>query len=213
MKAEQFNEIFERRQNLSNETLVKKAEEYATDHDRLHNFKRAGEMAECSAIKALAGMKLKHDVSVADMIDDAERGVMPSRELLDEKIGDSINYLHLLEALFVEQIEVGLNDHSVEYVQNDAPKEPTTIGEWLATLPPEVYAMLPEVGTCGRANENQECSSLDSAIMNGFTWAKTNFGEYWYNMHAWARGSGKLPELPTVKTIPKKIERENALLF
>ena len=106
MNAEQFNDLFERRQNLSHETLVKKAEEYASEHDRLHNFKRAGKMAGCSAIKALAGMKLKHDVSVADMIDDAERGVMPSRELLDEKIGDSINYLHLLEALFIEAIEI-----------------------------------------------------------------------------------------------------------
>ena len=101
------NEIFERlldeRINKCRDTLVVKAKEYATE-DRLHNFKVAAELQGCTPVKALAGMMCKHTVSVYDLINEFEAGNKISMKLWDEKIGDSINYLLLLNALVNEDL-------------------------------------------------------------------------------------------------------------
>ena len=49
--------------------------------------------------KALAGMFMKHLVSVLDLI---EGSLSPSEYMVNEKIGDAINYLILLEAVLKE---------------------------------------------------------------------------------------------------------------
>lgn len=85
--------------------LGSKAKEYATDTDRYHNFRVAARMANTTPEKALKGMMLKHEVSVNDLIEWSESA--PERiteELIDEKIGDNINYLILLEGLLRERI-------------------------------------------------------------------------------------------------------------
>ena len=81
-----------------------KSNEYATE-DRLHNFKVAAEIQNCTPITALAGMMAKHTVSVYDLIKKQENGFVVSREMWDEKIGDSINYLILLSALVQERFD------------------------------------------------------------------------------------------------------------
>jgi hypothetical protein len=86
-------------------TLTKKSDEYATE-DRLHNFKVAAEIQNCTPIKALGGMMCKHTVSVYDLINDHEAGKDIPMDLWREKIGDSINYLLLLKALIVEDKEL-----------------------------------------------------------------------------------------------------------
>lgn len=101
MKAEQFENIINNRIETCKSVLCSKAEEYATD-DRLHNFKVAGKLQKCTAVKALGGMMAKHTVSVYDLIDDYEQGKAISKEMWAEKIGDSINYLLLLTALLEE---------------------------------------------------------------------------------------------------------------
>ena len=99
MKTDQFEKLLESRLVKMKQTLGAKAREYATDSDRLHNFRVAAGVAETSVEKALWGMALKHLVSVIDMIEGRTK-VTP--ELVDEKIGDLINYLVLLEAVFTE---------------------------------------------------------------------------------------------------------------
>ncbi len=81
--------------------LGSKAQEYAKG-DRLHNFNKAAALANTSREMALRGMLAKHIISVWDLIDDQENGVQSSRELWDEKIIDSINYLVLLRAMIYE---------------------------------------------------------------------------------------------------------------
>ena len=102
MKAEQFENIINNRIETCKSVLCSKAEEYATD-DRLHNFKIAGELQKCTPVKALGGMMSKHTVSVYDLIEDYEQGKAISKEMWDEKIGDSINYLLLLTALLEDE--------------------------------------------------------------------------------------------------------------
>lgn len=102
MNSERFNEIIEQRITLCKNILCHKAGEYATE-DRLHNFKVAAELQHCTPITALGGMMSKHTVSVYDLIQRQEQGLVVPEEMWIEKIGDSINYLLLLTALIVER--------------------------------------------------------------------------------------------------------------
>lgn len=102
MTPQQFDELVNDRMAWCRETLCAKGEEYSRDGDRLWNFKVAGRKLGCHPAQALAGMMTKHVVSVDDIIDGLAKGVVPPRELVAEKIGDSINYLLLLEGLIEE---------------------------------------------------------------------------------------------------------------
>lgn len=104
MNTNDFNKIILEQIERCENTLCKKAEEYATE-DRLHNFKVAAGLQDCLPTTALAGMMAKHTVSVYDMIRGLEEGKSYPVELWDEKIGDSINYLLLLAAAVRENEE------------------------------------------------------------------------------------------------------------
>ena len=103
MNAKDFDNIVGARLNWCEKTLCAKGDEYARDGDRLWNFKAAGRKRNQHPAQALAGMEVKHDVSVDDIIDGLARGIVPPKELVAEKIGDSINYLLLLEGLIEEE--------------------------------------------------------------------------------------------------------------
>jgi len=104
MNAMNFDAVVERRCDLIKSVLVNKAKEYASDVDRLHNFKVAAKLGrdEMTPEQALWGMLRKHIVSVIDIIEDTAKGKYPSAAMRDEKVGDSVNYLILLEALLIE---------------------------------------------------------------------------------------------------------------
>lgn len=105
MVTKTFNKVISKRLDLCLNTLCKKANEYATT-DRLHNFKVAAKLQDCTPVKALGGMMSKHTVSVYDLINDHEAGKPIPIEMWYEKIGDSINYLLLLTALVEEYNEI-----------------------------------------------------------------------------------------------------------
>lgn len=104
MKTERFENILSERLKKCIDTLSVKANEYATE-DRLHNFKVAAELQNCTPITALAGMMAKHTVSVYDLAERQENGLVATKEMWDEKIGDHINYLLLLDALITEKFD------------------------------------------------------------------------------------------------------------
>ena len=109
MNTEDFNKIIHEQIERCENTLCKKADEYAVDDDRLHNFKVAAEIQKCLPTTALGGMMAKHTVSVYDMIRGLEEGKSYPVELWNEKIGDSINYLLLLAAAVREaQVDMTL---------------------------------------------------------------------------------------------------------
>lgn len=97
MTPQEFDELVTERINKIKNTLQSKGKGYAFNNDRLHNFKVAGQLADSSPEQALWGMAMKHLVSVTDLINGRLEN---TRHNLDEKIGDMINYLILLEALF-----------------------------------------------------------------------------------------------------------------
>lgn len=106
MKAEQFNEIVVNRVEACKNVLIQKAEEYATDEDRLANFKVSGRMKDCGPEEALRGIWVKHLASIFMLIDDLEAGKLneiPDDAWMKEKFTDNMNYLMLLEALLIER--------------------------------------------------------------------------------------------------------------
>lgn len=121
MNIDKFGELLERRIKLMRETLEAKNKEYGSGADRLHNFKRAADMLQTTPEEALIGMWTKHIISILDIVDKTTKqnkksglsfitnpeflGV--SKEMIDEKIGDAINYLILLEALLKERMNYG----------------------------------------------------------------------------------------------------------
>lgn len=103
MLQAKFEEILQERIGEIRRVLGLKAAEYVRDDDRLSNFKRAAAMLQISPEAALMGMLSKHLVSIMDMVDDVSLEIAHPRAAWNEKIGDAINYLVLLDALLQER--------------------------------------------------------------------------------------------------------------
>ena len=112
MNSEWFEKVIKEQIKTCEDVLIGKAKEYATDDDRLHNFKNAAGMMSCDPKEALAGMMAKHTISVYDM---CRSGKDYPIELWSEKITDHINYLLLLKAVVEE-------DHWHEILGNEGEK-------------------------------------------------------------------------------------------
>ena len=129
MNNTEFEKILDTRIKAIRETLAGKAKEYASA-DRLYNFKRAAEIDQTTPENALKGMWLKHVVSVLDLISGK---LELSEKTINEKLGDSINYLILLEAVLKEKLE------------KRKPKLETVIGIGETLLSPENVKKMREV--------------------------------------------------------------------
>jgi len=125
MNVEKFNEMLEERIKKTRAVLDSKNKEYASNTDKLHNFKRAGDMLRQTPEQALVGMWTKHIISLLDIVDQIDTANKPRTSadytpeeftkymkakkltiaMVEEKIGDAINYLILLEALIKERYE------------------------------------------------------------------------------------------------------------
>jgi len=106
MTPEEFTKIIEKRLEQCLKTQKLKGEEYSRNGNRFHNFKVAARIKGETPEQALFGMYVKHLVSVMDMIEDVVLyGKVPSEEMLEEKIGDSIIYHLLLEGMFRERMQ------------------------------------------------------------------------------------------------------------
>lgn len=104
MTEGQFDELVEARCNKIGRTLIEKGKEYRRNNDPLHNFRVAAKVQNTTEEKALWGFAAKHYVSFLDILNDIEQGRLPKEEVVDEKIGDLINYLILCEASIKEKI-------------------------------------------------------------------------------------------------------------
>ena len=102
MTNEAFQTILEGRIDAMRQTLASKAKEYAGPTDRLHNFKRAAQMLATSPADACCCFMVKHLVSISDMVIAEKAGGKLDPALINEKIGDAVNYLVLLEAILKE---------------------------------------------------------------------------------------------------------------
>ena len=85
--------------------LITKGEEYSKGFDVFSNFKRGvGRNGNISMMQVLMNYKLKHDISVEDL---ALNRRDLKRDIIEEKINDSIAYLLLLKGMLIEEVEHG----------------------------------------------------------------------------------------------------------
>ena len=103
MESEQFGFIVHNRLSSVEKTLDSKTDEYARG-DRLSNFKQIAGLLSCTPEKALIGLVAKHIVATVDFINDIDRGVLQDYGKWDEKIGDIMAYMVLLDTLVHERI-------------------------------------------------------------------------------------------------------------
>lgn len=101
MQRDRFESILDAQIKRVQDVLVAKAAEYANE-DVLANFKKAAHLRGVGLPQAVLGMMAKHTVSVFDMV---ESGKPFDLAVWDEKITDHINYLILIRAALVENVE------------------------------------------------------------------------------------------------------------
>lgn len=108
-KKKMTNEIFERILNFRllkiKQILGVKAKEYVRNDDRLHNFNVGASITNSNRQRVLDGFLTKHYISYRDMLDDIDKGNIPTEELVNEKFGDIINYFILQEACIKQTIQ------------------------------------------------------------------------------------------------------------
>ena len=100
MNNTEFTDVMEKQFQRSEKILAGKAAEYATDTDRLHNFKVVSELQNIPMRLAVANLMSKHTVSIYDLARSDKHEPM---DMWDEKITDHINYLILLKAVLTEE--------------------------------------------------------------------------------------------------------------
>lgn len=104
MNSVEFAKVFEKQIERCRDILFQKAEEYATDDERLHNFNAGAAISGETPAQVLSGYMLKHTISVYHMVS-ADDPTTFSNDKWDEKITDHINYLILLRAILDEAFD------------------------------------------------------------------------------------------------------------
>jgi len=103
MKINKFKELLEKRFNKTRKVYSKKMNEYANDLDVFLSFKKGVGFSFQDTPEGVAWeYACKHFESIKTIISKLPDEI-PSDELVDEKIGDAINYLIILEGLIKER--------------------------------------------------------------------------------------------------------------
>ena len=105
MTENRFEQIVDETLNQIKETLIQKGREYRRNNDPFHNFNEGSKKSGLIREKVLDGMLLKHEISIADMTNDLEKGILPKIETVNEKFGDNLIYLILKKASIIDKIE------------------------------------------------------------------------------------------------------------
>ena len=86
-------------------TLLVKSKEYQRNENPFHNFDEGSKRSGLIREKVLDGFLLKHEISIADITNDLEEGILPKISTIDEKFGDNVIYLILKMASMIDKIE------------------------------------------------------------------------------------------------------------
>ena len=105
MTEERFEQIVDETLNQIREVLVVKSKEYKRNNNIFHNFEEGSKRSGLIREKVLDGFLLKHEISIADMTNDLEKGILPKIETVEEKFGDNLIYLILKKASIIDKIE------------------------------------------------------------------------------------------------------------
>ena len=105
MTEQFFEQVLEETLKQTKEVLGVKAKEYRRNNNPMHNFEVAARIKKETREQAMYGMSIKHEVSIIDIRNDVEKGLLPDEETVNEKFGDMINYLILEKASILDKIK------------------------------------------------------------------------------------------------------------
>ena len=92
------------RLELISKTLLKKGDEYIRNDNPFHNFDKGAIRNSTTPENILRSFMEKHLISLDDIIDDVTNGEDCYEHEINEKIGDIICYLILLEGLLKRRL-------------------------------------------------------------------------------------------------------------
>jgi len=138
MTRKQFVEdVVQRRVQLIKDVLQSKNEEYAGQDDVFKAFTESLPLSFHDTKQAVAWeFMVKHLQSIKMIIEArAKTGKIPDEKVLEEKIGDAINYLILIEGMFKEDmLPAKLEQARIKYsyidITNTNAETTTTKGTW-----------------------------------------------------------------------------------
>jgi hypothetical protein len=103
MKTEDFNILVNRRVAKTKKVLVVKGAEYTTsDDERFQAFIDGAEVNRCTPAMYAFALVTKHFLSLRDFVIFREGDITP--KIIDDKLGDIIVYMHLLEGILSEKL-------------------------------------------------------------------------------------------------------------
>lgn len=100
----EFDALVEETLQQIRETLIVKGKEYRRNNNPYHNFEVGARKKNITREKALDGMLLKHEISIEDITNDLDRGVLPTEAMVNEKFGDNLVFLIIKKAMFIDRI-------------------------------------------------------------------------------------------------------------
>lgn len=95
MTRAEFTKFVEEKMDHIMNKLREKGDEYSRG-DALSNFHTASAIMGRPVLATIAGMMVKHTVSIYDMVNDHTKGINYPMDLWEEKIIDHINYLFIM---------------------------------------------------------------------------------------------------------------------
>jgi hypothetical protein len=107
MKAEDFEKIWLDQVQMEKSMLLERAAAYATNGDRLGNFKEGGQLNACHPLRYGFSLVSKHIIALRDLIGkiEAGKGEFTDYEAakFEEYVTDIRNYAVLMKALYLEK--------------------------------------------------------------------------------------------------------------
>jgi hypothetical protein len=82
-----------------------KGKEYHRNNNPFHNFEKGAQRTGQIRERVIDSFLLKHEISISDMVDDLEKGILPTKEMVNEKFNDNIIYLLLKKASILERLD------------------------------------------------------------------------------------------------------------
>ena len=103
--SKDFDEVIQQTLDRCKELLIIKGKEYRRNNDPFHNFNEGSKISGLIPEKVLDGFLLKHEVSINDMTNDIEKGILPIEDKVNEKFDDNIIYLLIKKAMILNRIK------------------------------------------------------------------------------------------------------------
>jgi hypothetical protein len=104
-KTNLFDSIIKKTLDDISSLLIVKGREYRRNNDPFHNFNEGSKITGEIPEKVLKGFLLKHEISINDMIQDLDQGILPTKEKVNEKFNDNIIYLLIQKAMILHRLE------------------------------------------------------------------------------------------------------------